>query len=161
MLISYTNIATGAIVHAARIRSKRVNRYQPPSSNATLRLHFQADTQRLSWRLLTVIHARLYGCSLPFEPLISRHHLTRHPTYRRDKLSRLAPPSELSEAHSPCRIWRLAGGRALGASFAVAMALILPYQVWGADPNCAVKGNIELFPTEGAGGGAYQAPSLY
>jgi hypothetical protein len=32
------------------------------------------------------------------------------------------------------------------------MALILPYQVWGADPNCAVKGNIELFPTEGAWG---------
>jgi len=58
------------------------------------------------------------AASAPIEPLISRHHLTRHPTYHRDKLSRLAPPSELSERHSPCGIMRLAGGRALGASFA-------------------------------------------
>jgi len=86
------------------------------------------------------------AASAPIEPLISRHHLTRHPTYRRDKLSRLAPPSKLIEAHSPCRIRRLAGGRALGASFAGAMALLLAYRVWVVDSNGIVKGNIELFP---------------
>src|SRR5262245_46645871 len=34
--------------------------------------------------------------------------LTHYPSYRGDKLSRFAPPSELIELHSPCRIRSLA-----------------------------------------------------
>jgi hypothetical protein len=37
-----------------------------------------------------------------------RRHLTRRPAYHRDKLSRHAPPSELSERHSLCLIRGLA-----------------------------------------------------
>src|SRR5262245_32277438 len=40
--------------------------------------------------------------------------MTRHPHYHGDKLSRLAPPSELIECRSPCRIRGLAeGGRSV------------------------------------------------
>jgi hypothetical protein len=43
------------------------------------------------------------------------------PLYHGDKLSRLAPPSELIEIHSPFVIRSLAEGRTLGAHFAVAI----------------------------------------
>ena len=52
--------------------------------------------------------------------------LTRHFAYRSDKMSRLAPPSELSERHYPCRIRRLADCRALGAHFAEEIG-VLPF----------------------------------
>jgi len=39
--------------------------------------------------------------------------LTRHPTYHRDKMSPLAPWSELIEYHSPCRIKSLVEGERL------------------------------------------------
>ena len=49
--------------------------------------------------------------------------LTRHFPYHSDKLSRLAPPSELSGRHSPCGIRSLAEGRTLGAHFAAAIVV--------------------------------------
>jgi len=39
-----------------------------------------------------------------------RYRMTRHPRYRGDKLSCLAPPSELIKYHSPCGIRSLPEG---------------------------------------------------
>jgi len=53
------------------------------------------------------------------------HQMTRYSSYRSDKLSRLAPTSELIKRHSPCGIRSLAEGRTLGAHFAGRLAYIL------------------------------------
>jgi len=58
---------------------------------------------------------------------------TRHRHYNGDKLSRLAPSSELSERHSFCGIISLAKGRTLGAYVA------------------GTIGELPNLPTEGAG----------
>jgi hypothetical protein len=67
--------------------------------------------------------------SAPIET-ISAHSLltlTRYDPYGSDKLSRLAPPSELIERHSPCRIRSLAMCRPLGAHFAEAIGCYLTF----------------------------------
>ena len=51
--------------------------------------------------------------------------LTRHFPYHGDKLSRLAPPSELIERRPPYEIRSLAEGSTLGAHFAEAMGVQL------------------------------------
>src|SRR5262245_1789128 len=58
---------------------------------------------------------------LRWRPVNSPAPLTRHPLYHSDKLSRLAPTSELIERHSPYGIRSLAEGRTLGAHFAGAI----------------------------------------
>src|SRR5215468_9465246 len=55
---------------------------------------------------------------LRWRPVNSPAPLTRHPLYYSDKLSRLAPPSELIVRYSPYRIRGLAEGRTPGAHFA-------------------------------------------
>src|SRR5262249_54079186 len=65
-----------------------------------------------------------------------RYRMTRHPPYRGDKLSRPAPPSELSKRRSPCGIRSLAEDRTLGAHFAGRLAFDLTSK----------RHRIELFP---------------
>jgi hypothetical protein len=52
--------------------------------------------------------------------------LTRHLSYHRDKLSRLAPPSELSKCDSPYGIRGLAKGGLLAPVLPMRLAYILP-----------------------------------
>jgi hypothetical protein len=73
------------------------------------------------------------GSRVPKRPTgyVARRHanpptpLTRHRPCRSDKLSRLAPPSELIKRHPPCGIRSLAEGRRRGAHFA---------EMFGANP---------------------------
>jgi hypothetical protein len=57
-------------------------------------------------------------------PAASPIPLTHHSTYRSDKLSRLAPSSELSERHSLCGIKGLVEGRTLAPILPRCMAPI-------------------------------------
>jgi hypothetical protein len=68
------------------------------------------------------------AASAPVEQLISRLHLIRQPLYQGDKLSRLAPPSELIERRHPCGISWLAKGRTIGAYFAGTIR-VLPFKI--------------------------------
>ena len=83
----------------------------------------RANHNRLAWIVNITRHVQPstpdgFHKPLPREQLISLLLMTRHLPYCSDKLSRLAPPSELIECRSPCGIRSLAGGRTIGAHIA-------------------------------------------
>jgi hypothetical protein len=80
-----------------------------------------------SWQLPRrddAVECMAFRCLWGANPLPHRYNVSRYSPYHSDKLSRLAPLSELNERHSLCGTRSLAEGRPHGAHFAGAMGVI-------------------------------------